>query len=332
LKNHNKNQESSHQLSTLDKENINKFVDNNFFFSPTADVVYSYGGLKCWDKLVKVYNTSIENKPNLKKISRNTFKKYTRLHFQNKKLIWLKTSSSSCSTCFQHFIKIDNLHNEISKINNDIRILSKKLPNLNLNDQNIINSQINKLKLNVAELNLKLNELNKQRNEHYCNVTKSLDEVNSFEKKNLTKDTLVVLFDFKQPIVIPNGKFMSQNDYLNSGKRSITTFGVIIKDTIDETKTYKYCYLSESQFSGSPSWQLVQSYLKHVISLHYDISRHKKIFLRSDRCRSQNLNFFNVSWFSILSTLVLKKFIFVLDLLVTTNFKFIPFLDQFKEE
>jgi len=93
---------------------------------------------------------------------------------------------------------------------------------------------------------------------------------------------------------------MSQEEFCSRGCRSINCFGVIVKSKVDNTKfVHKYLFFQESQFCNV-SWKLVQSQLHHILSIHWDNTKYKHLYLRSDRCSAQNLNFYMVSWCGII--------------------------------
>jgi hypothetical protein len=115
----------------------------------------------------------------------------------------------------------------------------------------------------VEKKKTKLNEITEKSKLHNCEVTKKILQVNTYEQNFFNDYKLQIFFDFKTPIVLPTGSYISQNDFCNSGKRAITTFGVIVRENLN---TYKYIYIQEVQFANS-SWELVQNELFHILTL-----------------------------------------------------------------
>jgi hypothetical protein len=128
IKNENNGENSNKKLTQENVDNIKKFLNNNFFSSPTSNFLIGPSGITSWKKLTNNYNITVT--PPLKQISHKTMKNYFDLIYNNCNYKWLSKSSSACSTCFKLFVENENLNQEIKNLNNEIKIIQKKFNSL----------------------------------------------------------------------------------------------------------------------------------------------------------------------------------------------------------
>ena len=205
----------------------------------------------------------------LHRISATTLKKYLRLSYPGKKLLWMASHSAQCDKCFTSFTKIKNLENEISDITSDLHRLNALIAccqngsNVSENDLTLLREQYLEFEKKMRDAKSEL-EIEKEKKErHQCEVTRMVMQVNDFQEYHeIQNDSMIILFDYKQGASLPAGISMSQNEFLSGGKRTVVVFGVIVKMRLQNILcSFKYIFLSEKQFVDE-NWECIQGYIE----------------------------------------------------------------------